>query len=264
MDETHEVIHTVKVSKLSAYGLFALCVASIIGFVYAILVFTPLRFSIPGYPDAHFRRDAIANAIKIDSLETSLKRWELYSESIMRVLSNEENINIDEILKGGRRLSTTVSEESLHYRDSALRAKVQKEEQFSISSNSRKTGVLEGMYFFTPLKGVVSNGFNRATHPAIDITAPAGSVVKAALDGTVIYAGWSDEYGYTIQIQHSGDIITGYKHNSRLLKNIGDKVTAGTPIAYMGNTGSLTTGDHLHFEIWHEGEPLDPAEHMSF
>lgn len=264
MDETHEVIHSVKVSKLSVYGLFALAVAVIIGFVYTILVFTPLRFSIPGYPDAHFRRDAIANAIKIDSLETSIKKWELYSESIMRVLSGDENIDIDEILKGGRVSGNSVNEEYLHAKDSALRAKVQEEEQFSVSSGTRKQGPLEGMHFFTPLKGVVSNGFNRATHPAIDITAPAGSVVKAALDGTVVYAGWSDEYGYTIQIQHDGGLITGYKHNNRLLKKMGDKVSAGTPIAYMGNTGSLTTGDHLHFEVWHNGEPLDPSDLISF
>ena len=118
--------------------------------------------------------------------------------------------------------------------------------------------------FFTPLKGVVSQGYDPITHPFIDITAPSGSVVKAVLVGTVIYAGWSDEAGYTIQVQHDGDIISIYKHNEKLLKKTGDKVTAGSPIALVGSTGSLSTGDHLHFELWHKGETVDPTKYINF
>ena len=98
----------------------------------------------------------------------------------------------------------------------------------------------------------------------IDITAPAGSVVKATLDGTVIFAGWSDDSGHTIQIQHDGDIVSIYKHNEKLLKKAGDKVTAGSPIALVGNSGELTTGDHLHFELWHKGEAVDPTRYINF
>ena len=101
-------------------------------------------------------------------------------------------------------------------------------------------------------------------NPYIDITAPANSVVKAALDGTVIFAGWNDEAGYTIQLQHSNDIVTIYKHNQKLLKKTGDKVTAGSPIALVGSTGSLSTGDHLHFELWYKGEAADPTKYINF
>ena len=111
---------------------------------------------------------------------------------------------------------------------------------------------------------MISNGFNLASHPAVDITAPANSVVKAALDGTVTYAGWSDEYGYTITIQHAGDILTTYKHNRKLSKKVGDKVSAGTAIAIVGNTGSLSNGEHLHFELWYKGEAVDPTLYISF
>ena len=96
------------------------------------------------------------------------------------------------------------------------------------------------------------------------IAAPAGSVVKAVLDGTVINDGWSEEAGYTIQIQHDGDIISIYKHNEKLLKKTGEKVTAGSPIALVGNTGKLTTGEHLHFELWYKGETVDPTSYISF
>ena len=88
--------------------------------------------------------------------------------------------------------------------------------------------------------------------------------MKATLDGTVIFAGWSDESGHTIQIQHEGDIVSIYKHNEKLLKKAGDKVTAGSPIALVGNTGELTTGDHLHFELWHKGQTVDPTLYIKF
>jgi murein DD-endopeptidase MepM/ murein hydrolase activator NlpD len=120
------------------------------------------------------------------------------------------------------------------------------------------------MHFFCPLKGVVSQGYDPISHPYIDITAPAGSVVKATLDGTVIYAGWDDKTGYTIQLQHEGDIISIYRHNEKLLKKSGDKVSAGASIALMGNTGELTSGDHLHFELWHKGEAVDPTKYINF
>ena len=138
------------------------------------------------------------------------------------------------------------------------------EEQFGISARTHRDLPIEGVIFFTPLKGVVSQGYDPVIHPYIDITAPAGSVVKAALDGTVIFAGWSDDAGHTIQIQHDGDIVTIYKHNEKLLKKTGDKVTAGAPIALVGNTGKMTTGTHLHFELWHKGETVDPTKHISF
>ena len=86
----------------------------------------------------------------------------------------------------------------------------------------------------------------------------------SVLDGTVIFAGWNDEFGYTIQIQHDGDIVTVYKHNQKLLKKTGDRVSAGAPIALLGNTGSLTTGDHLHFEMWYKGEAIDPTQYINF
>lgn len=264
IDESHETVHSFRFTKPGIISVFAVGIAAIIGLVYSILMFTPLRQTIPGYPDSNFRRDAIENAIRIDSLETAIIRWELYSESLMRVLAGEENFDINNILKGSDSQSAESSEEYLQQRDSALRSRVQSEEQFSVSSGAGKSQSIEGMYFFTPLKGVVSNGYNRATHPAVDITAPAGSVVKAALDGTVIYAGWSDEFGYTIQLQHQGNIVTTYKHNNRLVHKMGDKVKAGTPIAYVGNTGSLTTGDHLHFELWHNGEAVDPTLYINF
>ena len=148
--------------------------------------------------------------------------------------------------------------------DSILRQKVLDEEQFGLSERRQRDLPIEGMHFFVPLKGVISQGYDPIVHPYIDITAPANSVVMSVLDGTVIFAGWNDEAGYTIQIQHENDIVSIYKHNQKLLKKTGDKVTAGTPVALVGNTGSLSTGDHLHFELWYRGNAIDPTKYINF
>ena len=141
---------------------------------------------------------------------------------------------------------------------------VTKEEQFQLSLAEGRNLHIEGMHFFCPLKGVISQGYDPSIHPFIDITAPANSMVYAVLDGTVIASGWNDDSGYTIQIQHVNDIISIYKHNQKLLRKVGDKVTAGEPIAIVGNTGTLTTGEHLHFELWYRGEAVDPTKYINF
>ncbi len=220
---------------------------------------------IPGYPDARTKHDAIQNAIRIDSLENVITKWELYSENLRRVVDGQEPLKIDSLLevrKNNARKSADPKE--LARKDSLLREEVAEEDKFDIKSSSSRTLPIEGMHFFTPLKGVVSQGYDKALHPYIDITAPDNSVVMSVLDGTVISAGWTDTEGYTIRIQHEGDIISVYKHNQKLMKKTGDKVTAGMPIAILGGSGSLSDGDHLHFELWHKGEAVDPTKYISF
>ena len=230
---------------------------------YSIIAFTPVRTFIPGYPDANARRAAIQNAILADSLENKMKIWEIYAVNLKKVIAGEEPMRIDSIINLGQS-ANAVRDDYSAKQDSLLRHQIMEEEQFGLSGRQARVLPIEGMMFFTPLKGVISQGYDNVVHPYIDITAPANSVVKAALDGTVIFAGWSNTAGYTIQLQHSNDIITIYKHNQKLLKKTGDKVTAGSPIALVGNTGSLSTGDHLHFELWYKGEAVDPTKYINF
>ena len=233
--------------------------------IYSLIAFTPIRTFIPGYPDAQTKRAAIQNAIKIDSLESIIYRWELYSENLRRVVEGEQPVNVDSLIAINRQQKEAAkSEEYLNRQDSLLRKEVKEEEMFDISSRRQRNLPIEGMSFFVPLKGVISQGYDPVIHPYLDITAPKGSIVNAIADGTVIFDGWSEEAGYTIQIQHNGDIVSIYKHNEKLLKKTGDKVKAGTPIAMIGSTGLLSTGDHLHFELWHKGENLDPTNYINF
>ncbi len=264
-DKTHKTLFTVKFTRTGFFVATVSVLVVLTAIIYSIIAFTPVRTFIPGYPDAHSKRAAIQNAMRIDSLENVIYRWELYSENLRRVVEGEEPLKIDSLIRSRENNKATTEElAALAQKDSLLREHVKEEEQFGISDRDKRNLPIEGLHFFTPLKGVVSQGYDAAVHPFIDITAPAGSVVKATLDGTVISAGWSDDSGYTIQIQHDGDIISIYKHNEKLLKQTGDKVTAGSPIALTGNTGKLSTGEHLHFELWYKGESVDPTKYINF
>jgi len=253
--------------RISRTGLFVAIISMIVilcALTYCAVAYTPIKTFIPGYPDAQSKRTAIQNAIKVDSLERVMSRWEIYSENLKRAVEGKAPIKIDSIIKDSRKEEPSSTDQSyLNRQDSLLREMVKEEEQFEISSRRQRDLPIEGLHFFTPLKGVISQRYD-AVHPFIDITAPAGSVVKAVLDGTVIGAGWNDDTGHTIQIQHTDDIISIYKHNEKLLKKVGDKVKAGTAIALVGNSGDLSTGTHLHFELWHKGEAIDPEKYIKF
>ena len=263
--KTHQQLFSVRFNR-TGFFVSAVTIAVVLcAAIFSLIAFTPVRTFIPGYPDARTKRAAIQNAIKVDSLESVIYRWELYSENLRRVVEGEEPMSIDSIIAiSNRRIAQAKDPDFLKKQDSIMRQEVKNEEMFDISSRSQRQLPIEGMLFFTPVQGVISQGYDPVIHPYLDIAAPAGTVVKAIANGTVIFDGWSEETGYTTQIQHDGDIVSIYKHNEKLLKKTGDKVSAGSPIALVGNTGKLTTGEHLHFELWHKGESLDPTRYISF
>jgi len=264
-DKTHKHLWTAHFTRVSLIVSVISVLVMLSAAVYCVIAYTPVRTFIPGYPDAHSKRAAIQNAIRIDSLENVIYRWELYSENLRRVVDGEEPLKIDSLINAVQTARAEAPDAAeLLRKDSLLRENVKEEEEFGISARGKRDLPIEGLHFFTPLKGVVSQGYDANIHPYIDITAPEGSVVKAVMDGTVIFSGWSEDAGNTIQIQHESDIVSIYKHNEKLLKKVGDKVTAGSPIALVGNTGTQTTGTHLHFELWHKGETVDPTLYIKF
>ena len=264
-NQSHKQLLTLHFTRTSFFVTIVSILVMLCAAIYSIIAFTPVRTFIPGYPDAVSKRAAIQNAITIDSLQTVIYKWGLYSENLKRVMEGMDPVKIDSLITAGMQEHEAASDiKEIMKRDSLLREHVKEEEQFGISARTKRNLPIEGMHFFSPLKGVVSQGYDPIIHPYIDITAPEGSVVKATLDGTVIHAGWSEDTGYTIQLQHEGDIISIYRHNEKLLKKTGDKVTAGSPIALVGNTGEISTGAHLHFELWHKGEAVNPTLYINF
>lgn len=263
--QSHERLWSIRFTKPQFIWAAVSTGILVLVLIFCIIAYTPIRSFIPGYPDAKSRRQAVQNSLRIDSLQTRILQWELYAENLRRVVSGEDPIRLDSLILGSRASRRASDTTFLALRDSLLRADVVQQEQFGVSSSSsQKRLPIEALSFFSPIKGVVSNGFEASIHPWIDVTAPSGTTVTSVLDGTVIFTGWEDDSGYTIAIQHSGDIVSIYKNNQKLLRRSGDAVKAGTAIGMLASSESLTKGDHLHFELWYAGNPVDPVQYIKF
>ncbi len=194
-----------------------------------------------------------------------MQKRDAYFENIRRIVSGEEpeqfNTPRDTVVKKGS-VSFKRSAE-----DSILRSMIESDKPYTllVDDNRKIKTSVSNVLFFSPVKGLITSSFKPSEdHYGTDVVAAPNEVVKAVLGGTVIMATWTLETGYVIQLQHENDLVSVYKHNAELLKGIGDRVTAGEPIAIVGNSGELTTGPHLHFEIWHNGNPLNPENYVTF
>jgi murein DD-endopeptidase MepM/ murein hydrolase activator NlpD len=266
-DTTFEEVWRIRLTKSNALLVAALLFLLIIGMNTSLIAFTNLREFIPGYPDVAMRRNIIMNAIMLDSLERELAIRDKYFQDLNDVISGRQPIGNIVMRDSTRDYSNIVFSKSEE--DSVFRSKVEQEEKYSLSSGttgSARGTSLASIHFFPPVKGIISGNFDpRTRHYAIDIVTQPKAVVSSTLDGTVIMTGWTMETGFVMMIQHSNNIVSVYKHNARLLKEMGDRVWAGEAISIVGDSGELyTSGPHLHFELWHNGEPLDPAQYIFF
>ncbi len=261
---SHERLWSLRFSRTHMIVAAISSVVAVLVAVFCLIAYTPIRTFIPGYPNAQSRRQAVQNAQRIDSLQTRILQWELYTENLRRVVSGEEPIRLDTLMLGQEGSRSVSDARYLAIRDSLLRADVVQEEQFGLTSVRRQHLPIEALAFYTPVKGVVSTEFNQSLHPWVDITAPVGSTVMAVLDGTVVYTDWAQDSGYTLVLQHGNDLLSIYKHNQKLLHKTGDAVKAGTPVAMLASSSSLTKGDHLHFELWYKGTAVDPVRYIKF
>jgi len=234
-----------------------------------IIAFTPLREYIPGYGSNESNRNIRELMLKADSLEEDLKNKDLYLFNIKNIIEGKEIAGTlpekpDSTATGYDKITFTKSKE-----DSIFRVEMEKRDQYNIAVTENPTtssvSSISNFFFFTPLKGMVTNNYDPAEeHYGIDIVAAKNEAIKATLDGTVIFAGWTLKTGYTIAIQHQDNLISVYKHNSALLKKESDYVKAGEAIAIIGETGELSTGPHLHFELWYDGVSVNPSDYMVF
>ncbi len=264
-DDTFEEVGFLRLSRLNLFSVIGSALILLITGVTVLIAFTPIREFIPGYPDGNMRRNIIYNVYKLDSLEREIEVRDRYFESI------------NTIIRGGIPTSyensqdTTISYEEITFakseHDSILRQQIEEEELFNLTllnSGQNKTD-FSSIHFYPPVTGLVTNSFNpNENHFGTDIVTASNKVVVAALNGTVIIANWTLETGYVLQIQHENNLISIYKHNSELLKKVGNHVKAGEAIAIIGNSGELTSGPHLHFELWHNGTPIDPEDYVAF
>lgn len=273
-EESFEEKRHFTVSPLNLLVIISFFTMLIVVSTYLVLAYTPLRQSIPGVPDINeemvLRRLDQENMQYLDKFEHRSDVEELYFKNLIAILNDEvpfDPTSQDSIYNRDTLIQTNI-DFSTSKEDSVLRAKIDLREKYvlhgkegSISQNDD----MKGVFFFTPINGTVSESINvKKGHYGVDLVAPKDEAVKATLGGTVVFKDWTPENGHIIYLQHNHNLISVYKHNSFVLKKVGEVVEAGDPIAIIGNSGRLSTGPHLHFELWHKGVALNPEEYMRF
>ena len=247
--------------NLVASSLFAFLLLLSTSFI--VIYFTPLKEYFRGYTSIELRENAVENSMKLDSLENLYLAQSNYIKSLKNILSG--NISFDDINDDTGAFETNQVELELiktNKEDSLLRALVDEEDKYNAFEleGDRFTTVL-----FPPVKGDLSSEFDYENkHYGVDIAMPENSPVHSISEGIVVFAEWTSETGFVIIAEHLNGLTSIYKHNSSIVKAQGDIIQTGEIIAFTGNTGSLTTGPHLHFELWYQGEPVDPERYIEF
>jgi murein DD-endopeptidase MepM/ murein hydrolase activator NlpD len=269
-DSTLEERLTFRLSRLNVFIVLGTLTIILIILTSILIAFTPLREYIPGYSNVGLQKKLYELQIKTDSIEKGLEKRDRFIQNIKDVMNGKDLSSdvpvIKDTLQKYNKIKLKKSAE-----DSLLRAEVENQGKYNLyrfesnESVRQKNESIGKVLFFVPLKGVVTNEFNPSlNHYGVDVVSKQNEAIKCVLDGTVILSNWTLETGYTIAVQHQQNIVSVYKHNSALLKREGDFVKAGDPIAIIGQTGELTTGPHLHFELWSDGNPVNPKDYINF
>lgn len=268
-EDSLEEVGAYTLTPLSLYVLLSSLFVGLATIVVMLIVFTPLKRWIPGYGDASMDPELISLRAKVDDMARQLDLQKRYTDNIRHILTGEVRTEqpretqgfVQDSLKEVKR----VEEDQLLRNNYLLGEGLQRQAAAPASVGPSQQIPLERLHFTPPLKGEVSAGFMPdKDHNGVDVLAPKNTPIKAAMDGVVILSDWTLETGNTIGIMHDSRVITFYKHNSSLLKKRGSFVRAGEAIAIIGNTGTLSSGPHLHFELWYQGKPVDPVKYISF
>ena len=262
-ENTFEERFSLKLSRLNVFVLGGVFSILLIAATTVLIAFTPIKEYIPGYSSSKLKAEAVRLTFDAEALKQKLAILENYTRALKPVLTGEiTSEEVDSLQVKARKSVIDESKLNASKEDSLFREKVDRKTRFAILNNAKSSVQI---VFFAPIKGNVSQEFDVSSkHFAIDIVAKKGTPIKAAADGTVIFSGWSVATGYVIILKHNKDFISVYKHNGNLLKEQGDFVKSGEVIASVGSTGELTTGPHLHFELWKGGYAINPTNFIDF
>ncbi len=268
-EETLEERISFKLSRLNVFIAIGLLSILLVFITTYIIAFTPLKEYIPGYTDVTLQRRIYELQLRSDSVAFAMRAQESYLEDLKKVLGSE--------LPDERKMIPVDTSRSNIYHnikdkrspeDSLLRTDYDNSNKYNLFKSDkplRKGSAMRNLTFFSPIKGMVTSLFDPLRkHFGVDIAAARNEVIKAVQDGTVIFSGWTVETGNVIAIQHPGNVISVYKHNSVLLQKEGNIVHAGEIVAIIGESGELSTGPHLHFELWINGIPVNPQDYIVF
>ena len=262
-ENTLEEVFKLRVSKFNGLSVLFTTLFLIFFIVSSIVVLTPLRNYLPGYFNSEVRAQIVSNALRVDSLQTVVEKQNLYIT------------NIQDIFRGDVKPDTIHSIDSLTAirvdsikerteRENAFREEYEEREKYNLSSFTANLD-LGGIQLFLPTSGIITGHFDaERRHYGVDVAAPTNESILAVLDGVVVLSTYTADTGYLIQLQHNQDFVSIYKHCGSLLKKQGDKVKSGEVIALVGNTGTLSSGPHLHFELWYKGQAVNPEHYIAF
>lgn len=258
----HEV-SSFNVTSVNIIAYVGLLVVVIAGILTLLFIYTPLGLLLPNSSENKFRDGMEDLAMRADSLEHVIEVRADYFQSIRNLMDGRletEAAVADSVIERQK------IDFAKNKHDSILQSLIEEEEQKTMAMiNQNNRDKFKKMTFYMPVKGTVTEKFDvNKGHLGIDIAAKGDEPILSTLPGTVIIANWSIETGHVIQVQHENNMLSIYKHNSTLLKKVGDKVEAGEPIAIIGNSGELTSGTHLHFELWHNGVAVNPELYIAY
>ena len=268
-DDSFEEVNTTKLTLANLYTIASSIFVALAFLVFLLIIFTPLKQFIPGYGNFNAEKKAEQLEQKIEALETEVASYKLWSDGIKNIMIG----NVDTTGSIGQtEMPVSIEDRALNVdkipEDKDLRIAIDEEINEpapTVVNLAAKEKPLEQLFFTPPVSGSVTLPFSPdKNHYGVDITSPKNTPVKSVMSGFVISSDWTLETGNTICIQHPDNLVSFYKHNSVLLKKVGDIVNAGEAIAIIGNTGEHSTGPHLHFELWHKGKPIDPWDYVNF
>ncbi len=275
-EDTLEEVSSYKLTLLNIYIALSSILVLVSLIVVLLIFFTPLKKLVPGYGDPSEDKAYMELYRKVQDMEKQLTAYQIYTANFRKMIMGYDTSNAEnerpsvpplELVGTGEsgRTGETEMEEDLKGADVAPLEQSDTADRKIVYAQTSNANTLHNLYLIPPVTGSLSSTFNAEIgHFGVDILAPKDTPVKSILDGYVITSDWTLETGNTIGIQHRNDLVTFYKHNAVLLKKVGDYVPAGEAIALVGNTGKFSTGPHLHFELWQNGVPVDPARYIKF
>lgn len=273
-EETFQEVRSLKLSLMNVYLVISSVIVVVAILVFLLIAYTPLKKYLPGQANIVEREEITQLYEQIDQLELSLTAQKIYTDTFKSlllgeyesVLAAQEGFDSTDLDKIENIEEVTISAEEIQLRrEMELQEIGQAAKRGGIPTAGSQAIPLEQLFFVPPLQGEIIGAFkSEKSHNGVDIIAPSGKAIKSTMDGHVILSDYTYDTGFTIGIQHQNGIISFYKHNAELLKEVGDFVKAGEAIAIIGNTGHQTTGPHLHFELWNNGIPVNPVEYIRF
>ncbi len=263
-ENTLEEVWSFRLSQLSVFISLGVFAFSLVAFTALIIIMTPIRNYLPGYLDVEVRKEIVQNALRADSLERMIEIQNLYLKNVTGIISGTIELDsireIDSLARIDADFEIPRSPEEEEYVKN-----FEQEEKYNLAVLNTNPLPVDGLFFYKPVNGMISSHYQADIHHfGVDIAAAPKESVLATLGGTVMYAGYDPDQGNVIQLQHKNGFVSVYKHNELLLKEPGEQVVAGEAIALVGNTGKLSTGPHLHFELWYNGKPVNPEDFIVF